>query len=201
MQRAVTIPRAILDFFDAFTLSVVVIYVIRVVGLSPGLMGLAFALSAVGFVVGSAIAPRFQRRFGVDGAIMWGLALVAASPYTMVAANRALPDWVNVLFFAMPGLIGGFGGIIQHIGLQAVRQSITPERLLGRVYASAGVLGDVLMVGGALTGGLLAETWGLRPAVVVLSLGYAVPFLYALASPLRTAGEAIRSRTPGPAEG
>jgi MFS family permease len=200
MQRAVTIPRAILDFFDAFTLSVVVIYVIRVVGLSPGLMGLAFALSAVGFVVGSAIAPRFQRRFGVDGAILWGLALVAASPYTMVAANRALPDWVNVLFFAMPGLIGGFGGIIQHIGLQAVRQSITPERLLGRVYASAGVLGDVMMVGGALTGGLLGETWGLRPAVIVLSLGYGIPFLYALFSPLRAAGGAIRSRTQGSPE-
>jgi MFS family permease len=198
MQRAVTIPRAILDFFDAFALSVVVIYVIKVVDLSPGLMGLAFALSAVGFVVGSTIAPRFQRRFGVDGAVLWGLALVAISPYTMVAANRALPEWVNVLFFAMPGLIGGFGGIIQHIGFQALRQSITPERLLGRVYASAGVLGQVMMVAGALMGGLLGETWGLRPAVVVLSLGYAIPFLYALASPLRTEREAIRSHTPGP---
>src|SRR5437588_842238 len=107
MQRAVTIPRAILDFFDAFSLSVVVIYVIRVVGLSPGLMGLAFALSAVGFVVGSVAAPRFERRVGVGGAILWGLVLVAASPYTMIAANRNLPDWINVLFFAMPGLIGG----------------------------------------------------------------------------------------------
>jgi MFS family permease len=164
-------------------------------------MGLAFALSAVGFVVGSMVAPRFQRRFGVDGAIVWGLALVAASPYTMVVANRGLADWLNVLLFAMPGLIGGFGGIIQHIGLQAVRQSITPERLLGRVYASAGVLGHVMMVIGALTGGFVGEVWGLRPAVVVLAIGYAVPFLYALSSPLRRAGEAIRSRTPEPAEG
>jgi Na+/melibiose symporter-like transporter len=200
-QRAVTIPRAILDFFDSFSFSVVVIYVITVVGLSPGLMGLAFALSAVGFVVGSMVAPRFQRRFGVEGAIVWGLALVAASPYTMVVANSRLPDWLNVLFFAMPGLIGGFGGIIQHIGLQAVRQSITPERLLGRVYASAGVLGHVMMVVGASAGGFVGEIWGLRPAVVVLSIGYAVPFLYALSSPLRRAGEAIRSRTPEPAEG
>jgi hypothetical protein len=36
MQRAVTIPRAILDLFDSFSFSVVVIYVITVVGLSPG---------------------------------------------------------------------------------------------------------------------------------------------------------------------
>jgi MFS family permease len=201
MQRAVTIPRAILDFFDAFSMAVVVIYVIRVIGLSPGTMGIAFALSSVGFVVGSAIAPRFERRVGVNGAILWGLALVAASPYTMVIASRSLPTWVNVLFFAMPGLIGGFGGVIQYIGLQAVRQSITPEHVLGRVYASAGTLGEVMMVVGALTGGFIGETVGLRPAVVCLSLGYAIPFLYAVSSPLRTAGRATRSRTAEPVEG
>ena len=201
MQRALTTTRAILDFFDAFSASIVVIYVIRVVGLSPGLMGLAFAFSSCGFVVGSVVAPRFERRFGVNGAILWGLALVGASPYTMVIANRSLPDAVNVLFFAMPGLIGGFGGVIQHIGLQAVRQSITPERLLGRVYASAGTLSRVMWVVGALLGGFVGEVVGLRPAVVVFSLGYGVPFLYALSSPLRSAEGSTRSRTEEPAEG
>jgi MFS family permease len=199
MQRAITIPRAMLDFFDAFSLAVIVIYVIREVGLSPGLMGLAFALSSVGFLVGSLVAPRFGRRVGLGGTILWGLGLVAASPYTMVAADRGLPDWVNVLFFALPGLIGGFGGVIQHAGLQAIRQSITPERMLGRVYASASLLGRVLWLVGALIGGFVGEVVGLRPAVVVLALGYSIPFVYALASPLRTADEAIRSRTPGPA--
>jgi MFS family permease len=202
MQRAVTIPRAILDFFDAFSLSVIVIYVIREVGMSPGLMGLAFALSSVGFVVGSLVAPRFERRFGVSGAILWGLALIGASPYTMVAANDALPDWVNVSFFALPGLIGGFGGVIQHAGFQAIRQTITPERLLGRVYASSSFVGRVLWLVGALAGGFFGEAVGLRPAVVVAAVGYAIPFLYALtSSPLRTAEEATRSRTPGHAEG
>jgi MFS family permease len=197
-QRAITIPRAILDFVDAFSLSVIALYVIREVGLSPGLMGLAFALSSVGFVFGALVGPRFERRFGVSGAILWGLALVAASPYTMVAANRALPAWVNVLFFALPGLIGGFGGVIQHAGLQAVRQSITPERLLGRVYASASFLGRVLWLVGALAGGFVGEAVGLRPAVVMAAIGYAIPFAYALASPLRTIEGATRSRTPEP---
>jgi MFS family permease len=201
MQRAITIPRTILDFFDSFSLAVIVIYVIREVGLSPGLMGLAFAISSVGFVVGSLVAPRFERRAGVGGTILWGLALVGASPYTMVAANRALPDWVNVAFFALPGLIGGFGGVIQHAALQSIRQSITPERLLGRVYGSASVLGRVMWVAGALIGGFTGEVIGLRPAVVVLSIGYAFPFLYALSSPLRSAEEPTRSRTAAPAGG
>lgn len=201
LQRALTIPRAILDFFDAYSLAVIALYVIRVVRLSPGLMGLAFAFGGAGFVVGSAIAPRFERWLGTGGAILLGLALVGASPYTMVIANRRFPDAVNVLFFALPGLIGGFGGVIQHIGLQALRQSITPERLLGRVYASAGVLQRVLWLVGALTGGLIGQTVGLRPAVGVLAVGYGVPFFYALASPLRTAEGSTRSRTEEPVEG
>jgi MFS family permease len=198
LQRAVTIPRAILDFFDAYSLSVVVIYVIRVVRLSPGLMGLAFAIGGIGFVGGSAIAPRIERRLGTGRTILLGLGLVGASPYTMVVANRSFPDVVNVLFFALPGLIGGFGGVIQHIGLQALRQSITPGRLLGRVYASAAVLGDAMMVLGALAGGFIGETVGLRPAVAVVAVGYGVPFAYALASPLRRAVREAGSRTGEP---
>src|SRR5205823_2941399 len=153
MQRAMTTPRAILDFFDAFSTTIVVIYIIREIGLTPLLMGLAFALSSMGFVVGSVVAPRIERKLGIATTIMLGLLLVGISPYTMVIANRSLPTAVNVLFFAMPGLIGGFGGIIQFVGLQALRQSITPGRLLGRVYASTGVLGGILTGARALRGG------------------------------------------------
>ena len=187
MQRAITIPRAWLDLIDALATTIVVLYILREVRLTPSLMGVAFALSSAGFVAGSIIAPRVERRLGMGGAIVLGLGLVAASPYTMVIANDGLPDAVNVLFFALPGFIGGTGGVIQWIGLSSLRQSITPERLLGRVYASAGVLGEILTVTGALIGGLLGETLGLRPAIAIAAVAYGVPFLYSLVSPLRQA--------------
>jgi MFS family permease len=187
MQRAITIPRAWLDLIDALSATIVVLYIIRDVRLTPSLMGLAFALSSAGFLAGSIIAPRVERRLGTGGAIVLGLGLVGASPYTMVIANDGLPDAVNVLFFALPGFIGGTGGVIQWIGLSSLRQSITPERLLGRVYASAGVLGEILTVAGALLGGLLGQTLGLRPAIAVAAVAYGVPFLYSLVSPLRHA--------------
>lgn len=191
LQRAVTVPRVILDFFDAFSTTIVVIYIIRDIRLTPALMGLAFALSSMGFMVGSLVAPRIERKLGVGATIVLGLALVGASPYTMVIANRSFPSAVNVAFFALPGLIGGFGGIIQFVGLQALRQSITPERLLGRVYASASVLGRIMAVIGALLGGFLGERLGLRTAVAVAAVGYGIPFLYSLASPLRTASSRV----------
>jgi MFS family permease len=196
IQRAITIPRAILDVIDAVVATVIVLYIIREVGLTPALMGLAFALSSVGFVVGSLIAPRIERRLDIGGMIVLGLFMVAISPYTMVIANDGLPDAANVLFFALPGFIGGTGGVLQYVGLVSLRQSVTPERLLGHVFASADTLRGMLTVVGAFIGALLGETLGLRAAIAVSAVAYSVPFLYSLASPLRHASRMVET---GPA--
>lgn len=108
-----------------------------------------------------------------------------------VVANDSLPDAVNVLLFAVPGFIGGTGGVIGYVGLTALRQSITPQRVLGRVWASASVLGAVMSVVGALLGGLLGDTVGLRPAIALAAVAYAIPFVYSLVSPLRSAASIV----------
>jgi MFS family permease len=191
LQRAITTPRLILDFIDALAAAVFVIYAIREVGLNAALLGTALALSAVGFVAGSLIAPRVERRLGIGAMIVLGLGMVAASPYTMILANRGLPIPVNVVFLAIPGWVGGLGGVLQFVGLSSLRQSITPDRLLGRVFASATVASRILTVLGALTGGLLGGTIGLRPTIAFAAVAYSVPFLYSLGSPLRTASSLV----------
>jgi MFS family permease len=191
MQRAITTPRLILDFIDALAAAIFVIYAIREVGLNSALLGTALALAAIGFVVGSLVAPRIERRIGVGAMIVLGLGMVAASPYTMIVAHRGLPNIVNVLFLAIPGWVGGLGGVVQFVGLSSLRQAITRERLLGRVFASASVAGRILTVLGALAGGLLGETIGLRPTITVAAVAYSIPFLYSLRSPLRRASRIV----------
>jgi MFS family permease len=193
IQWAITLPQAMLEFVNALIISVLVIYVIREVRLTPGFLGVALGAGSAGFLAGSVIGPRIERRLHTGRAILLGLGLVAASPYTMVLANHKYPTAVNVICFMVPGLVGGLGGIIQYVGFQSVRQSITPERLLGRVYASASVLGSILTVGGALLGGLLGDTLGLRPTMLIAAVGYAAPFLYSLFSPLRTVSLDVRT--------
>jgi MFS family permease len=190
------VPRLILDFIDAMSAAVFAIYVIREVRLSAALFGLALALSSVGFVVGSGVAPKIERRAGIGSMIVIGLLLVAVSPYTMVIANRAFPDPVNVVLLAMPGWIGGLGGIVQFVGLSTLRQSITPDAVLGRVFASASVAGRLMTLAGALTGGFLGEAIGLRPTIAVSAVAYAVPFFYSLVSPLRTAARPAGETVP-----
>src|SRR5919108_4800870 len=153
MQRSVTAPLAILEFVNALSQAVYAIFVLRVVGLSPASLGIIFAVASAGFLAGSAVAPRLERRMRAGRAAILGLGLVAASPFTMVLARAEHPDWLNLVFLGLPGIVGGFGGIVQWVMLSSIRQAITPERLLGRVFASVGVLGGALTIARAPIGG------------------------------------------------
>jgi hypothetical protein len=53
------------------------------------------------------------------------------------------------------------------------------------------VASRILTVLGALTGGLLGGTIGLRPTIAFAAVAYSVPFLYSLGSPLRTASSLV----------
>ena len=187
LQRAVTAPSAILALVDALSITVYVIYVLRIVEMPAWGLGVAFMFGSAGFLTGSAFAPRIERRLGAGRAALLGLGLVAASPFTMVLANADHPLWLNLAFFAIPGLLGGFGGILQWVMLASIRQATVPERLLGRVFSSIGVLRAVMTIVGAALGGWLGGTIGARSTILVAAIGYTVPFLTSLFSPLRLA--------------
>jgi MFS family permease len=198
MQRAITAPQVLLYLVDALSLSVYVIFTLRVVGLSPASLGVVLMVGAASFLAGSAVAPRIERRIGAGRAALLGLALVGASPFTMLLAAESHPLWLNLFFLGFPALLGGFGGIIQAVMLISLRQAITPERAIGRVYGSIGVLGGLMTICGALIGGALGETIGPRLTILVAAFGYTVPFFWSLFTPLRTATTAPSGAAPEP---
>jgi MFS family permease len=189
MQRAVTAPLVMLEFVNALSFAVYAIFVLEVVELPPAAFGVIFAIASIGFLMGSAVAPRLERRMRAGRAAILGLGLVGISPFTMVLAEAEHPLWLNLVFLGLPGIVGGFGGIVQWVMLSSIRQAITPERLLGRVYASVGVLGGLMTIAGALVGGYLgeAERLGPRGTILLAALAYTVPFWWSLFGPLRDA--------------
>ena len=187
LQRSLTVPATILHLVDGMSMAVYVIYVLREVGLSPAALGGVAATAAAGFLAGSTFAPRIGRRLGAGRATILGLALVGASPFSMILAGRQHSLVANLVFLSLPGLIGGFGGVIQCVTIASIRQAITPERLIGRVSASVGVVGAVATVVGALAGGALGEVIGLRPTIATVACAYTIPALLAPFTALRTA--------------
>jgi hypothetical protein len=81
--------------------------------------------------------------------------------------------------------LGDAARTVYFIGEESLRQSVTPQHLLGRVNASSQLL--VAGVGplGAILGGMLADTIGVRETLFVAALGPFIGCLWILFSPLR----------------
>ena len=90
--------------------------------------------------------------------------------------------------------------VIWDVNQVSLRQSETPEHVLGRVNAGFRVAGQGAMLAGALTGGLLGEFVGLRPTLVLASCGLLAAAAVVMLSPARTARRSpVMETAPGEA--
>jgi predicted MFS family arabinose efflux permease len=75
--------------------------------------------------------------------------------------------------------------VIYNVTQVSFRQRLCPERLLGRMNASMRFIAWGTMPIGALLGGALGSTIGLRAALLVSAIGSSLAFLWVYFSPLR----------------
>jgi MFS family permease len=178
--RAVAFCTATSNLFSAVMGAVVLLLMTRVLGFSGGKIGLIFAVSGAGAVVGAVIAPWLARRFGVGRAIVLSILLGGLGPFLVAGAAGTLAP---VLIAAGFGILGG-SGVAYNINQVSVRQALCPRRLQGRMNASVRFLvWGTLPIGGFL-GGALGSTIGIRPTLWVAAVGQATAFLWLLPSPI-----------------
>jgi predicted MFS family arabinose efflux permease len=79
--------------------------------------------------------------------------------------------------------------VVYNIQQVSLRQTITPERLQGRMNATMRFLVWGTIPLGSLTGGTLAATIGLRPTLFVGAAASLIAVVPVLLSPLRTLRE------------
>ena len=72
------------NFFSNVAFSIIVVFAVRTLHMSVGLIGVVFALGSIGWLAGAALAPRTQRWLGVGGATILGAAL--SGPGTLLVA-------------------------------------------------------------------------------------------------------------------
>jgi MFS family permease len=180
--RAIAACTANSNFFGNVTYAILFVYFVRRLDLSATLIGVMLACSNLGLVVGAFTAGWIGRRFRVGRTLLLSAIAVGPSLLLIPAAPTSFP--VPVLVAAL--MLFGFSGVVYNITQISLRQAITPERLQGRMNSVMRFIVWGVLPLGALLGGLLATTVGLRTALWVAGVGGSLSWIPIAFSPVRT---------------
>jgi MFS family permease len=173
--------------------AVLVVFLVTVVGLSPGVTGLLLALTSLGGVAGALLARRVAVRFGTARAVLFGKVLLSPAGLLIPLAGRG-PGLALFVLGSVTVIAGIVAGNIIWSGWV---QTYYPARLLGRVSTSVQVFNYGAIPAGALLAGLIASHLGVRATLWIMLGGLIASSLVLLLSPLPR----LRDLPAGPASG
>ena len=181
LLRSIAATTGLSNFFTNILYAILILYLVRELSVTPQLLGLAFSLGAVGFLVGALIANRLATRFGVGPTIV--LAVMVSGPAELLIAI-ASPD-LAVPFVAVSVFLGGIGNVVYNINQVSLRQAITPERMQGRMNATMRFIVWGTIPIGSIVGGSLGGLIGLHETIWIGAIGGVFVFLPVFFSPVR----------------
>ncbi|MGP3983816.1 MFS transporter [Streptomyces sp. KR80] len=180
--RAIAGEAATYNFFNQALWAVLILYLSRELHFSAATLGGVMAMTGVGAFLGSLVAGRLGRRWGIGRSIMVTMVVACAAPLIIPAADGGLLVTVPVVGFAL--LLNGMGVVISNIQVMSLRQTVVPSDILGRANAGYRFLVTGTAALGSLTGGWLGGQIGLRATLVVVGLGTLTALLFIARSPL-----------------
>ena len=145
------------------------------------------ALGSAGGLFSALLAGRIPRTIGL-GRTLLGSALVAGVAELVIAMTRG-PLPIAALLVIMGGASVQLSASIYSINSLSLRQAIVPDRLQGRVNATARIIAEGGLPLGALLGDIIADHYGLRLSVLVAGCGTLFAFFVVLLSPVRSLQE------------
>lgn len=179
--RSIAACTGTLNLFGNIGGVLLLLYASDELNLSPGMLGIIFALGNVGVLVAALTAGRLAKRIGLGWVIVGTAMLDGVALVFIPLAPRDNPFW----FLVIGGLIAGFATVVYNVNQVALRQAITPDRMLGRMNATMRLIVWGTVPIGALLGGILGSTIGLQAALWVSAIGSFLGFLPVFFSPVR----------------
>jgi len=146
--------------------AVFLVFAYRDLHLTAAVVGVIFAISSVGWLVGALLASWAARRLGLGltlalAIVIGGLATLAM-PIALIGAPAIVLSALGFVGFTMVP--------IYNINQVSLRQSITPDRIQGRMNATMRTIVWGTMPIGAFVGGILGATLGVVQTIVLGSL-------------------------------
>lgn len=161
--------------------SILVVFLVREVGVSPGVVGMLAAATSMGGVLGAISATALARRFGSARTLL--IAELGAAPFGLLIPLTTPGPGLALTIAG--GFVIGTGVAVGNVLKSSFRQTYTPHNLLGRVTVSMQMVNYGTIPLGAVLGGTLGTTLGLQPALWAILTGLALSGLILLVGPLR----------------
>ena len=185
LVRAVTLTLVLNNGGSNVTFAVFVLYFVTRAGITPGQLGLVFAIGGLSSLAGARLSRPLVRRGWLGPVMAIGAVLVVVGQTGALVASLAPPSLAYPILIAFSALLG-LSLMVYNINQQAIRQAVTPDRMLGRVQSGVFVLVGIAQVVGSFAGGAIGQWAGLRAAIAVgvfICVTSALPSVF---SPLRT---------------
>jgi len=139
-----------------------ILFATRTLGLSEQSVGLSYVGLGVGTVLASLVGHRISRRLGPGPSMVLGIGSCSVG-WTLLAIAPLGP--VGVALFVLNLMLFGLGAVLMFINFLALRQSVTPAPMLGRMTSTMRWLILLPAAPGALIGGWLGEHVHLRASL------------------------------------
>jgi predicted MFS family arabinose efflux permease len=180
--RALAATSATSRFFGGFWQALYGVFLVRALEFTPLMLGITIGAGGVGALAGAWLVAPMTRRFGV------GHTLIVARlvPVGALIPLAGGPVEFAFVMIVVAQLFGDPFWSVYEITSMTVRQSVTPERLLGRVNSGFYLLQAGTLPLGALLAGLLAEQIGARSALWIAVIGGLASAAWLILSPVRS---------------
>ncbi|GAA3200006.1 MFS transporter [Microbacterium terregens] len=181
LLRRIVGTTATSNFFNMVSTTMLPIFLLRELGLSPASMGVIFSLGAVGGLIGAVATPHIVRWLGEARSIP--LSSIGFSVVAVFLPVAAMVPSIAFPLLVAQGFVGSFTVLWYNVTQVTFRQRITPPRLLGRMNASIRfVVWGVMPIAAVLSGAL--GTWlGVVATMWIGAVGQLLAALFVLIGP------------------
>ncbi|WP_327277299.1 MFS transporter [Streptomyces sp. NBC_01224] len=190
--RAIILGDAIFNIFLVMYQTMLLVFLEREMNLESFGIGLILSGMGCGALLGALWASRVSKRVG-QGPVIW-LAPLVTCPLT-VLMPLAHPGWS--VYVAALGLASlSLGGVIRFVAQSSFQQTLTPDRLLGRMSATARFVSWGGIPLGGLLGGASGSVFGAKATLWIGAAGMTLSTIPYFLSPLRSMRELPEGEDP-----
>lgn len=168
--RPILLSSATINLFNYAFSALFILYATTTLGVSPGLLGLALGSGAIGGVIGAVIASGIGRRIGLGPAYALGCVVFPVSLILIPVAESATPFPVILALLFASEFGAGLGVMILDINVGAVMSARMPDRVRSRAVGAFRFINYGVRPIGAVLGGLLGASLGVREAMFVATI-------------------------------